>query len=989
MVKWIVGVGCASSTACGLRVFCAPMLLPLLVGAAMSAHAMPALMVVDEMLGDAQPTDLLYLDKGTRIDEIEQKLARLQAQSYGEQAPFSVFSGLDGQTLHEQQVARLDGQAALLGLDTTLAAPVILPDALATTPVTTTIPDILPVSPIETLKAEATTDQDSPTNIATLDDKTILVNNQGIDPERYLPSYTGAETGEERPTFGNDTIEKAPNVLQRAYSRLFNDGVPLPARLTPRIYLIPQTQNSQAGSLEALGVQDNTNTSAKDEEVLVSLMQGLRWQTPIVFGQEPPQPVDMSQEPYKNIKLALSEITLDAVPSFSSALPRLTETVSDALQAVGYYQTKFHLINAGEGKIDVIIESLGEPVRLDVPIFEVRTPSDDKAIFGVLTDEVRAEEGKVLNHGRYRAIKDEVDARALEAGYFEGKWLSDSVDVLLPDNTAELSLVYDTGERYAFDEVVFFTFDGETGELTDDPAKLPVDLSLLQKLVAFDTNDPFERKKTAQLSADLMATRFFNSSNVEVVLPARQAIGDEVSVASPNTPVLDENGQTIASIGALDFSASEDLLEKLSLVSAKANRLYNSPSDRVLGDNKKQSRSLLGRVSDAISQIAEAILPDESGDNPSLPEGAQIPVLAGRKTPEQVLADKKVPLYVFVMADKPKDAEIGLGWGSDTGVRLTTRFDNNLINKKGYQAGVQLSVSELDRMVNLYASRPLTHPLNDKLTGNLKYYEEDIRQSNDAKLSARTLESTFARTKIKANGWNKSYFMRYRLDELDTNAPAHTWQDLPVQFNAGRPVQSAVLAGVSLHKTQADNLVSPTKGYRQHYSLEVGSDALFSDTNMLIAKAGLGGMMSFGDNAYGKKRAHQLIGRLDLGYLWADDFRRVPYKLRFFAGGDQSIRGYNYQSLSPVNQGGFLTGGQALAVGSLEYNYEVKDGLRVAMFGDVGGAYDEHFNPTTKIGAGVGLRFASPVGTVRIDIAKGIEKEHTPVRLHFLIGLPF
>lgn len=120
-----------------------------------------------------------------------------------------------------------------------------------------------------------------------------------------------------------------------------------------------------------------------------------------------------------------------------------------------------------------------------------------------------------------------------------------------------------------------------------------------------------------------------------------------------------------------------------------------------------------------------------------------------------------------------------------------------------------------------------------------------------------------------------------------------------MRFIDGKPTQEALLAGFAINKTVADNLVNPMRGYRQNYSLEVGAKGVISDTNMAILRAGVGGVYSFGDNAYGKDRAHQVIGSLNAGYLWSDNFDDVPYKLRFFAGGDQSIRGYNYESLSP------------------------------------------------------------------------------------------
>jgi translocation and assembly module TamA len=122
-----------------------------------------------------------------------------------------------------------------------------------------------------------------------------------------------------------------------------------------------------------------------------------------------------------------------------------------------------------------------------------------------------------------------------------------------------------------------------------------------------------------------------------------------------------------------------------------------------------------------------------------------------------------------------------------------------------------------------------------------------------------------------------------------------------------------------------------------------------------------------------------------VGYIFAKDFEKVPYNLRYFAGGDQSLRGFDYKSLSPVEYG-YKVGGQGLAVGSLEYNYQFKDGWRGAVFSDFGNAYDKSFSNDTEYSVGVGLRWKSPIGPIRIDVASGISDPAKPIRLHFFIG---
>lgn len=127
------------------------------------------------------------------------------------------------------------------------------------------------------------------------------------------------------------------------------------------------------------------------------------------------------------------------------------------------------------------------------------------------------------------------------------------------------------------------------------------------------------------------------------------------------------------------------------------------------------------------------------------------------------------------------------------------------------------------------------------------------------------------------------------------------------------------------------------------------------------------------------------MGRADASTIVTENFEDVPYNLRFFAGGDQSIRGYDYKSLS-TEKNGYLIGGQNLAVGSLEYNYQFIPKWRGAVFVDAGNAFDKNFNDPVKIGAGIGVRWSSPVGPIRVDVGAGVSEKNIPIRLHFFIG---
>lgn len=795
---------------------------------------------------------------------------------------------------------------------------------------------------------------------------------QALDPELTLPEYR-RDLVLPMPQTANDTIIKRQNPIKRLYQRFFGDGVALAPNLDANIYLTKS-------ALDTRQDRDIKPVTSLDDDVLVAITDLDRKQPAQVSAPAIARRADINQEPYKNIKAALENLTTDATPSFSGALPRLTTVVTEAAQAVGYYEVQFRLQNAGGGTINVLIDRVGEPVTVATKAVEVRGQASTLPAFNQVQTSADELLSGVFDHGNYETVKGGILALQGEKGFFDGRFLDDSVEIILPDNTADVSLVYDSGERYQFDEVVFFTTDPTTGEFTTDPAKLPVKLPLLQKLLSFAPNDGYERAKVAKLSNDLLATGYFNNTNVETVLPQGEGVNTASIPTQGTTAVALEGDEAV--IAPIDFSPSQALIDKLQAVKTKARRLYQSPDNRVLDESTRRNSSLLGKVSDQIKNIVQWFLPDD--EPPSEPPIA--PVLAGRKSPVQVATDKKIPLYVYVASDKPKEAQLGAGWGSDTGARLTARVENNLINRDGVQAGAELSVSTMDKGITAFVSRPLSHPLNDKLVANAKYHTQTITQDNNAKLTTKTLESSLTRN-LSEGQTNTTYSLRYRKDTLQGGDEIEL-ERLPV-FSQGGLNQQAVLVGVGRAKSVQNTQTTPTFGYRHYYSLEAGSGRLGSDTDMVIGRIGASGLLSFGENAYGKNRAHQVVGRFDGGYLWARDFLAVPYRLRFFTGGDQSLRGYNHQSVSPKSPDGYLTGGQVLAVGGIEYSHEVREGLRGAVFADYGGAFDKAMTNKAKLGVGVGVRYASPVGTVRVDIAKGVEQQHTPIRLHFLVGLPF
>ena len=128
-----------------------------------------------------------------------------------------------------------------------------------------------------------------------------------------------------------------------------------------------------------------------------------------------------------------------------------------------------------------------------------------------------------------------------------------------------------------------------------------------------------------------------------------------------------------------------------------------------------------------------------------------------------------------------------------------------------------------------------------------------------------------------------------------------------------------------------------------------------------------------------------MLAATELGAIYADSIDNVPSSLRFFTGGDQSVRGYDYESIASRDEQGFLIGGLYLTVASLEYRYPVAQTWKLALFSDVGTAtndYAENFSSS----AGIGAVWSSPVGPIRLYLARPFSENTSSLSIHFMIG---
>ena len=187
-----------------------------------------------------------------------------------------------------------------------------------------------------------------------------------------------------------------------------------------------------------------------------------------------------------------------------------------------------------------------------------------------------------------------------------------------------------------------------------------------------------------------------------------------------------------------------------------------------------------------------------------------------------------------------------------------------------------------------------------------------------------------------------------------------------------------IYPGVTLSFDRLDDPQFVRRGFSLAATLQGGADAAGSVTDFVSLQLTGRGILPFG------KRG-RLLAAAEARVLEAGNFSALPPSQRFFLGGDRSVRGYAFQGISPENAFGDDIGGSRSLSFNLEADYRVKGNWGVAAFFDAGDVSDG--TPTNFLkGVGLGVRYRSPVGMIRIDVAHPLDDPDNDVRVHLSIG---
>jgi translocation and assembly module TamA len=183
---------------------------------------------------------------------------------------------------------------------------------------------------------------------------------------------------------------------------------------------------------------------------------------------------------------------------------------------------------------------------------------------------------------------------------------------------------------------------------------------------------------------------------------------------------------------------------------------------------------------------------------------------------------------------------------------------------------------------------------------------------------------------------------------------------------------------ISATRVYARDRIRPERGGSLRFTARAGNTALGSDVDLTQLRIEGRYVMPLGLPA-------RLLLRGEIGATRTDEFFRLPPELRLYAGGNGSVRGYGWQELGPVDADGEPIGGRNVYTASVEYERRFRGDWSWAVFADAGNVgIDDYARPRWGIGAGI--RWASPIGPIRLDVARGLDDPQRSVEFYLSAG---
>ena len=318
----------------------------------------------------------------------------------------------------------------------------------------------------------------------------------------------------------------------------------------------------------------------------------------------------------------------------------------------------------------------------------------------------------------------------------------------------------------------------------------------------------------------------------------------------------------------------------------------------------------------------------------------------------------EVPMQLTLSPVRRYQLLTGIGYATDTGPRLRLDFSNRRVNRAGHRYAFTSQLSPVQSQAGFKYEIPLSNPRTDWLTLESGYQYEK---------TATALTHSWKLGVIRTHQMGNRWLRRLSLEYLHENSTV-----------GGQSLTSQLLIpGIGFSRTVADSPIYPHRGWSVSTELRGAVKGPISDATFAQLTLNLKDVHPLGSG--------RVFTRLSLGATSVSDITILPASLRFFAGGDSSVRGYAYQSLGPKDAEGNVIGGKYLVTASAEYDHRLHGDFYWAAFYDVGNAFNT-LPLAPHRGVGLGLRWHSPLGPIRLDVAHPLDGTGNYIRLHISMG---
>lgn len=330
-----------------------------------------------------------------------------------------------------------------------------------------------------------------------------------------------------------------------------------------------------------------------------------------------------------------------------------------------------------------------------------------------------------------------------------------------------------------------------------------------------------------------------------------------------------------------------------------------------------------------------------------------------------------IPVKFVVTESKQKTIKAGLGYSTDIGFSINGGWEHRNLSTHGEKLTTEASLSSIKKVASIDYLKP--------------FYQRD---DQDLKLDAKVKKEDSKAYESKGISFGGSIERRYKHKLTAEVGARYNFEHIEDEDEIKH--YSLILLPISIAQDKSNNRLNPTLGWKWRFNFTPTYNTRAAKDSYLKNWLGVNYYHSFFDS-----EDHLLALRGGVGSIKGDSINSIPATERFYAGGSNSLRGYGYQMVTPLDKKNHPIGGLSIIETSAELRFRIQKKYGIVPFIDCGNSYSDKIpamNKSLFCGAGIGFRYYSAIGPLRVDYAIPLKKRagiDKSFQLYFGIGQSF